>query len=247
MGRSAFDAETRFLLSPPQREHVSANSVFPRHRHAMAHAAIVLSGGFEEASDSGRRHVEPGDVLVHQPFSAHAERGVRETSLFNLALPFGYLPSFFHGTVDDPDALMRECQRNPADAVSVFIGQARPAHPRPIDWPDLLAAALQQDEALDLRQWAEANQLHPTSVARGFGQVFGISPAGFRVERRARRAWQRIVGTDDRLSTIAHELRFSDQAHMCRDVRALTGKTPSGWRALINFNTPPRRLAFQEE
>ncbi|MET3667922.1 helix-turn-helix domain-containing protein [Caulobacter sp. 1776] len=51
-----------------------------------------------------------------------------------------------------------------------------------------------------------------------------------RVEARARRAWALITGTMDTLASIAAETGFTDQAHMTRDVKALTGKAPGAWR-----------------
>ena len=43
--------------------------------------------------------------------------------------------------------------------------------------------------------------------------------------------WGLITGTAEPLAGIAAEVGFSDQAHMTRDVKALTGKTPGAWRA----------------
>lgn len=35
---------------------------------------MVLSGGYEEAGEGGRRRVAAGDVIVHHPFEAHLNR-----------------------------------------------------------------------------------------------------------------------------------------------------------------------------
>lgn len=58
-------AEPRQRLAPHER--------LPRHRHAGAYAALVLSGGYSEAWDSGRRQVSFGEVVFHRAFEAHAE------------------------------------------------------------------------------------------------------------------------------------------------------------------------------
>ena len=36
----------------------------PRHPHDEAFAAVLLSGGYVEAGDTGRHRLEPGDVVV---------------------------------------------------------------------------------------------------------------------------------------------------------------------------------------
>jgi hypothetical protein len=60
----------------------------PRHRHASAYAALVLSGGYEECGSRGRFRVGPGDVLLHGAFDAHLDRFEnRETVILDLKLP----------------------------------------------------------------------------------------------------------------------------------------------------------------
>ncbi len=46
----------------------------PRHRHASAYAALVLSGGYEECGTFGRYRVRPGQVLLHRRFDSHLNR-----------------------------------------------------------------------------------------------------------------------------------------------------------------------------
>src|SRR5437764_10625734 len=57
----------------------------PRHRHAAPYAALVLSGGYVEAGDAGRRRMNAGDVAFHRAFEAHAnvvaEGGARRLSV----------------------------------------------------------------------------------------------------------------------------------------------------------------------
>ena len=46
----------------------------PRHLHDHAFAAVVLSGGYVEAGDTGRHWMEAGDVLLHQSWESHLDR-----------------------------------------------------------------------------------------------------------------------------------------------------------------------------
>ena len=78
------------------------------------------------------------------------------------------------------------------------------------------------------------------TVSRGFTRIYGISPATFRAEIRARKAFRQIVQTAESMVEIASVIGFSDQAHMTRAVRALTGATPTHWRLRSNsFKTLP--------
>lgn len=229
--------EWLFQPCPPRRERLAAGHDFPRHRHSRGYVSLILSGGFEEAGDYGRRRVGPGDALLHGPFIAHSERIIRRTEILNFLLPYDLIPALQHGVLADPDLIVRQSERSPAEALSLFFQHVRPVQPIPLEWPDLLARAILADIGVQLQDWAFDHRLHPASLARGFSQLYGVSPARYRVEQRARFAWQRIVGTAEALSTIAYDLGYADQAHMGRDVKALTSATPSRWRRLRMFKT----------
>ncbi len=68
------------------------SSVFNRHSHEHAYAAIVLSGGYEEAGDHGRFKVQAGDVVLHERFEAHINRfSASGATVLNLPSPNGTL------------------------------------------------------------------------------------------------------------------------------------------------------------
>src|SRR5271170_1539425 len=48
------------------RERWTSGLILPRHRHEQGYICVVLSGGFEEAGDCGRRIVRAGDVNCHE-------------------------------------------------------------------------------------------------------------------------------------------------------------------------------------
>ena len=83
-------------------------SALGRHVHEEAYAALVLSGGYEEAGDHGRFQVKAGDVVFHEQFEAHLDR-FSETGagVLNLRLPIGcsYTPGA--ARVADPDSVVR--------------------------------------------------------------------------------------------------------------------------------------------
>ena len=92
-------------------------------------------------------------------------------------------------------------------------------------------------DACRLDAWAARHGLAPASVSRGFGRTFGVTPAAFRLEARARLAFERIVSGAQPLADVAQATGFADQAHMSRAVRALTGAPPAAWRGSNRFKT----------
>ena len=217
-------------------------SSLARHVHAEAYAALVLSGGYEEAGDQGRFKVNPGDVVFHDRFEAHLDRFFEKgTTVLNLPLAQGerYTPGT--AKVVDPDLVASVAEMSYREAVDLLLASATRWAPERSDWPDHLAAALVEDPSLRLSEWSSESGLAPWTVSRGFAQVFGVSPEAFRARSRARRALRSIRETRMPLAAIAAELGFADQSHMTRSVTQLTGAGPRAWRSAANgFKTGER-------
>jgi AraC-like DNA-binding protein len=222
------------------RESWTAGEQIPRHLHNQPYAAVVLTGGYEECGSRGRFRVAAGGVLVHAAFDAHLDRfSAKGAQILNLVLPDS-LPGWDFGLVEDPDAIVRAAERDPVEAYQALRAQLRAVRPGLSDWPDALARHLFEDPSGRLDEWARAQGLSRETVSRGFGKVFGITPACFRAEARARRALELLaVSPADRqsLAAVAAAVGFADQAHMTRAVRAMTGLPPGAWRRSIRFKT----------
>ncbi|HEU5293569.1 MAG TPA: helix-turn-helix domain-containing protein [Burkholderiaceae bacterium] len=212
----------------PQR--LQPRLVMPRHRHAHGYIALVLSGGYVEAGDLGRWHVAPGDALVHGPFDAHLDHvGSTGARVLNLPLPLDHTLPATALRVCDADAVARSAVHDVAEAIALCSAGAV-ATPLLDDWPDQLAAALRAQPDLRIDRWAACNGLAPATVSRGFRGVFGVSPARYRAEARARIALCMIRGSREPLVAVAHDCGFADQAHLSRAISTLTGSTPGAWR-----------------
>jgi len=211
------------------------SSVFARHSHDRAYAALVLSGSYEEAGDHGRFKVEAGDTVLHGRFEAHVNRFSGSGAVvLNLALPMetSFLPG--PATIADPDLIVRLAERNRGQAARLLLSSIIGRKPGHEDWPDELASALVVNPSLSLLRWSESKGLMPWTVSRGFMQVFGISPAAFRARTRAHRAWNTLTASEEPLAAIAADLGFADQSHMTRSVKQLTGMTPQTCRNAAN-------------
>lgn len=220
----------QLLPSPIGLETIECRARLPRHRHRGGYFAIVLTGGYRESGDSGRFEVEAGDVLVHSPFEAHrTEISSRGASILNLpcaAVTVGGARL----RVVDPERIARAAAHDPAGAVALLASEARPFGEALGDWPDLLARRLRQLAPFHLADWASANGIRPETVSRGFAKAYGVTPHLYRAEARGRRAIAAIRGGAESLAAVAAELGFSDQAHMTRIVRHISGRTPGQWR-----------------
>jgi AraC-like DNA-binding protein len=234
-------ATSFFTAVPAHREQRDGGSWQPRHVHAGAYAALVLSGGYEESGTWGRFRVRAGDVLLHDAFDAHLNR-IEPRGTTTLNLPLTGAPNLFFkaGRVSDADAIARTAERDPQAALYVLAAQLREISPVVEDWADLLANEIVRDPSCRLDRWADAHGIVPETVSRGFAKVYGTTAARFRAEIRARRALRQIIRTAVSLVEIAAVVGFADQAHMTRAVRDLTGATPTYWRSKSNsFKTVP--------
>lgn len=219
------------------RESWGARHCIPRHTHDRAYAAIVLSGGYEECGNHGRFRARTGDVLLHDAFDAHLDRfQCSGAQLLNLVVPSS-ARSFCIGRVSDPDSIAQTAERDPVEACMQLLEQLREKDCAPLDWPDILARDLVADPDRRLDAWASEHGLAAETVSRGFGKVFGLTPASFRAEARARRAFALIGGSDAPLAVIAAAAGFADQSHLSRSTRALTGRPPGFWRRSNPFKT----------
>lgn len=208
----------------PPREHL------PRHPHDHAFAAVVLKGGYVEAGDTGRHRVEAGHVLLHRSWESHLDRfDARGAEV--LVLPVADDEAWpVLGHVEDPDELVRIAERDRPAAARQLLETLAPKPAAATDWPDLLAQALSHDAGLSLAAWASGYGLHAGSLSRGFVQVFGTTPVGYRLAQRTRRAIAAVLHTREALSAIALDCGFADQAHMCRAVSHLAQTTPTALR-----------------
>lgn len=203
-----------------------------RHVHKNPYAALVLCGRYEEAGDSGRHHVESGNVVLHEAFEAHLDR-IPWSGAVVINLPLPADCEFRPGvrTISDPDAIVRLLEKGDVETAAKFLRTADVMGPNPMDWPDELAACLAQSASVNLSDWSEAKGISPWQLSRCFRSVFGISPSAFRARARTRQAWRAIRNSDRALSEIAADLGFADQAHMTRSVKSMTGACPHAWRS----------------
>lgn len=225
---------TRFKMIRYGVEHFHSVPTLPRHRHAAGYASVVLAGSFGEASFAGRFVATPGDVLLHGAFDCHANWMSSRTALKILRLPWcdNLLEGRFHAR--DPDALAVLAERDPIEAMERLRADLVPIGSQELHWTERLAQVLRVQTHTCLEKWADSERLAPETVSRGFLRAFGVTPKVFRIESRARRAWNLLSHSSSPLTEIAHEQGFADHAHLSRAIGALTGAPPSYWRMRLH-------------
>jgi len=202
----------------------------------------VLAGSFEEASFAGRFVASPGDVLLHGAFDCHANWATTRRTLKILRLPWrdNLLEGRFR--VRDPDALAMLAERDAVEAMAQLRTDLIQIPAEELHWTQRLAQALRVETCTRLEAWAESERLAPETVSRGFHRAFGVAPKVFRMESRARRAWNLLMCSSSALTDIAYDLGFSDLAHLSRTIEALTGAPPSYWRLCGSAEGPARQV-----
>jgi AraC-like DNA-binding protein len=138
------------------------------------------------------------------------------------------------------DTIERVAGRDSAQAMALLEEQlvGKMYTPFPLqDWPDKLAIDLGINPRLRIAQWAENHGLTREYAWRSFYRSFGVAPGQFRSDMNSRAALLAIVRSNEPLSKVAADCGFSDQSHMTRAIKALTGIPPARCRCLYLFKT----------
>lgn len=80
---------------------------------------------------------------------------------------------------------------------------------------------------------SELLSVSPHHLSRVFRCEVGDTIARHRMRLRTRDALERLAGGETDLARLAADLGFADHSHLCRVVRAETGKTPSALRFVL--------------
>jgi AraC family transcriptional regulator len=223
----------------------------PPHAHESTGVTLVVAGGFRETACGREESATALSVVVKPAGVVHADeigaQGAR-TILLEIEDP-ALLPErlgpwrWLHaGPGVRPLLALAAALRGEArpieDTILELLGEvtdSSPAAPRdPPAWVRRAREALDDADPASTRVRDLAGELdvHPVSLTRAFRRHFGMPVTVYRRRVRLRRAAARLAGGRSQLTRIAHAAGFADQAHMCREIRAATGRTPSELRAI---------------
>lgn len=230
------------------------------HSHGELHLSLVLRGRIAERVGSETEYAGALSVVVKDPAVTHAnnfgEAGAVMARLSVADRGFADLvddrarAADWHWTHDASVAapflrVVARAQRgengfamDDGDIVDLVAAlTARPvADPIGVP-PAWLRSAVEQmrdgwHPALTVRDVAAAVGVHPVYLARCVRRWYGRAAAEELRRSRLSRAAGELAQTATTVSTTAHSMGFSDEAHMCREFSRATGVTPGRYRRL---------------
>jgi len=109
-------------------------------------------------------------------------------------------------------------------ATASVVEHGRPASASALDRAREILAAC-SSENLGLGQLATMVGLDPFTLARGFNRAYGLPPHAWLIQERVRRA-QACLRAGQSPASVAAEVGFADQSHLCRHFKRIVGVTP---------------------
>lgn len=221
--------------------HYAAGEECRAHRHIQAQRSLLLAGSYVEDSEAGRREVQCRTLSIKPAGFEHEDEFGRAGALilsvvheaddggvrdYNLSSWPKFLP---------PRAMTIEERFGQASSVSpcqdTKLSLRRPSLAPP--WLTEARQHLLDHPQVAITALARTLRKHPVHLARQFRTTFGETPSEVRQHDRTARAIDQIVRSSRTLSDIAFDVGFSDQAHMTRALKAMTGWTPADLRRVL--------------
>ena len=228
------------------------------HAHPWAFVALVADGMVEEQCAGASDVRGPGAVRIMPPGLPHAngyrEAGARcfitevHPEAWDVLPACAGIPAAVHApgtTVAVLAARMFAEYRRPDDLTPLAIdgllrellvaahrSARQPLSAGPPRWLQRVRDRIHDlfPVAPSLQDLAAEADVHPGHLVRVFRRYYLCAPAQYVARLRIDRARAALAGGDDPIAWIATSVGFSDQAHLTRRFKALTGTTPARYR-----------------
>jgi AraC family transcriptional regulator len=239
------------------------------HAHDELHISVVLRGGVRESVAGEEEYGEALSVVVKDPGLDHADEFSPSGALLARLSIHGTPLSDLVEHADRADSwrwthdtavaapFLRIVDRgrrgrsffptDDNDVVDLLAAlSARPGPPPNGEPPGWLRDATDTIEhawrpGLGSRDLARAAGVHPVYLARCVRRWHGVSVGDLLRHARLRRAAHAVATGHFTVSSVAHSLGFSDEAHLCRDFSRATGIAPGRLRRLVRECDATRR------
>lgn len=96
----------------------------------------------------------------------------------------------------------------------------------------IIYAQAHLDRSVSVAEMAEIAGYHPSHFTKLFQKRFGISPAGFMVQKKTHIAMEQLSATSKPIADISAALGFSSQFYFCSFFKKQTGMTPTEYRRI---------------
>lgn len=227
-----------------------------RHQHAASYFSLLLEGGYEERGDGFALHYEPYTLVFHAACTPHEDRMLGPCRFFAVdLLPRwesvivelgGTAAHVFELAGGDPIWLVLRLYReflahsDAADSTVEALVYELCAHVVKRGVEDMhepgwlaqadLAVRKGFRQPLDLSGIAARIGVHPTHLCRAFRRFRGYTISDAIVGARVQHVARRLAESDASLAAIASEAGFTDQSHMTRTFKRVTGAAPGDHR-----------------
>ena len=230
----------------------------PAHTHDWPYFSVLLEGSYVETTGRTTIDYRPLTAVFHGARLTHSDEIGAEGSRFflielgpswvDLAQGLGGIPEhmfelhgehaswlglrLYHEFREPEDRRNETAIEELLLELCAYLPSAPPPEQNEPPWMEDVLALVTQNfrKHYDLRSLAADVHVHPSHLARTFHR-FRRRTIGDAVNRlRVQEACRRLTESDATLTEIATESGFSDQSHMTRAVRRLTGSTPGAYR-----------------
>ena len=245
--------------------HCAGKSV-AEHQHDAPYFSLLLEGAYEERGAGFDLRYEPYTLVFHSAGTTHEDRMLGPCRFFAVDLlpPWeaviadlgGSRAHVFELAGGDPVWLVLRLYReflaraDSAEAAIEALVYELCAHvvKRSVeefhepDWLSSIDTAVHErfHQPLDLTSLASSVGLHPTHLCRVYRRFRGRTISDAVIGARLQYVARRLADSDESLAGIAAEAGFTDQSHMTRTFKRLTGAPPGEHRRRVAYATEPR-------
>ncbi|MBV8638403.1 MAG: helix-turn-helix transcriptional regulator [Candidatus Eremiobacteraeota bacterium] len=228
------------------------------HQHEAPYFSLLLEGAYEEWGDGFHLRYEPYTLVFHAARTPHEDRMLGPCRFFAVDMLAkwervidelgGAREHVFELCGGDAMWLVLRLYREflaRADAGSeveaLLYELCAHVAKRPVDdlieprWLSVVDADVRERFSLpfDLAALASTAGVHPTHLCRSFRRFRGRTISDAMIGARVQHVARRLSESDDSLVTIAAEAGFSDQSHMTRVFKRVTGAPPGEYRSAV--------------
>ena len=222
----------------------AASCSLPLHGHENAYLSFPLTGEYEERTINGTRRCAAGQALFHPTGETHRDAfgGVGAT-IFSIEMNGAWLDrlrdvGFAAGDRRElSPAVFAQARRilqrflggenTDNDVVDLIAALSPSRRSSPPPWLERVRQSLHDSVVRPtLRSLATIAGVHQVHLARSFRATHGCTIGEYFRTIRLSRALALLRNSRRGLADVAALCGYSDQSHLCRDIRRATGATP---------------------
>jgi len=224
------------------------------HAHANPHVTMLLTGSTCEKRRGAEYYRQAGEAVFFHAGEPHENsRTMHGSRNFNIE----FAPAFFAAYGMKEVEIGEAINHNPLAALAFLrayyhfshndvltgdsiamavIGltdrQERISGQMP-QWARQVSELLQDrwNEHVGLQELSTATGVHPVTISRYFSRYFGGTLSDYMRKLRVKNTLAMIKNTSHKLTRIAYEAGFADQAHFTKAFKEVTGFLPKEYRA----------------